>query len=506
LIGASFVLCGWWSAHFVLLLVASIAFNYLLSRAILATGEQPARQRLIVTGGIVLNLSALVYYKYLFALLGFVASIGWVATDFGGVILPLGIAFFTFTQIGYLVYCQQGLVRERGLANHVLCVTLFPHRIAGPILHHRRIMPRFAGAASYQPRPATSSRQTDLLTVQALRAIAALLVVAYHAVNLWTERLTGSDVPPWANGSAGVDIFFVISGVVMVLSTERLAKRANAGLVFLRHRIKRIVPLYWLVTTAKIAAVLALPQLALRTHLNWHDTLFSYALLPFHDAAGNFAPVLPVGWTLTYEMFFYLLVALALFLRRPILLVAGPVLGAVYLLAALRQPFWPDVADFANPIVLEFLYGAAIALALRHGRRLPAAIAAVSLLCGLALIMTVPIISGLLRPLVWGLPAAMIVAGAVALEPMLAPRIPRWLLTSGDASYAIYLTHGFMVPVVGLVVMRPGVSGGISLAAMIIGSLVVSAVAGWVTYVILERPILALFRRQSARARPASPE
>jgi len=348
---------------------------------------------------------------------------------------------------------------------------------------------------------AISSRRTDLLTVQALRAIAALLVVAYHAVGLWTARSTGSDVPLWANGSAGVDIFFVISGLVMVLSTERLANRAHAGLVFLRHRIMRIVPLYWLVTTAKIAAVLTLPQLAMRTHLDWPYVLSSYALLPLHDAAGDFKPVLAVGWTLTYEMFFYLLVALALFMRRPIVRVAGPVLGVVYLLATLRQPFWPNVAGFADPIVVEFLYGVVIALALRHGRHLPAGVAALSLLCGMTLIMTIPVVSGLLRPLTWGLPAMMIVAGAVALESALAPRIPRWLLASGDASYAIYLTHGFVVPVVGLVVMRLGVSGDASLAAMTIGSLAVSAAAGWVTYVILERPILTLFRRHSSRAR-----
>ena len=130
--------------------VASIALNYLLSLAILSTEEQPARQRLILTIGIVLNLSVLVYYKYLFALLGFATSIGLLSTDFGNVILPLGISFFTFTQIGYLVDCQQGLVRERGLANYVLFVTFFPHLIAGPILHHREVMPQFADNATYQ--------------------------------------------------------------------------------------------------------------------------------------------------------------------------------------------------------------------------------------------------------------------------------------------------------------------------------------------------------------------
>jgi alginate O-acetyltransferase complex protein AlgI len=150
LIGASFVFYGWWNASFVLLLLGSIAFNYLLSLVILAAEEQPARQRLALTAGVVINLSALVYYKYLFALLGFVHDMGWVTTDFGSVILPLGISFFTFTQIGYLVDCQQGLVRDRGLANYVLFVTFFPHLIAGPILHHREIMPQFADDATYR--------------------------------------------------------------------------------------------------------------------------------------------------------------------------------------------------------------------------------------------------------------------------------------------------------------------------------------------------------------------
>jgi alginate O-acetyltransferase complex protein AlgI len=150
LIGASFIFYGWWNARFVLLLLVSVAFNYLLSMAILSTEEQPMRQRLILAASITVNLFALVYYKYLFALLGFVHSFGWISTDFGSVVLPLGISFFTFTQIGYLVDCQQGLVRERGLADYVLFVTFFPHLIAGPILHHREIMPQFADNSTYR--------------------------------------------------------------------------------------------------------------------------------------------------------------------------------------------------------------------------------------------------------------------------------------------------------------------------------------------------------------------
>jgi alginate O-acetyltransferase complex protein AlgI len=147
---ASFVFYGWWNAAFVLLLLVSIAVNYALSILIIDSAETPTRQRVLLTIGVVLNLSALAYYKYLFVVLAFFHSHGWFETDFGRVILPLGISFFTFTQIGYLVDCQQDLVKERNLLNYVLFVTFFPHLIAGPILHHREIMPQFADETTYR--------------------------------------------------------------------------------------------------------------------------------------------------------------------------------------------------------------------------------------------------------------------------------------------------------------------------------------------------------------------
>ncbi len=150
LVACSFVFYGWWNPVFVLLLLLSIAVNYSLSLAVLGTEENPVAQRWLLTLGVTLNLAALFYYKYLFPLLGFVKYVGWSHIDFGEIVLPLGISFFTFTQIGFLVDCQQGLVRERNLLDYVLFVTFFPHLIAGPILHHREIMPQFANAATYR--------------------------------------------------------------------------------------------------------------------------------------------------------------------------------------------------------------------------------------------------------------------------------------------------------------------------------------------------------------------
>lgn len=148
---SSFVFYGWWNPAFLLLLTGSIAFNYALSLFLRDSESSPGEGQTWLLGvGIAANLALLAYYKYLFPLLGFLHHLGLNPTDFGSVILPIGISFFTFTQIGYLVDCRQGLVRERGLLNYVLFVTFFPHLIAGPILHHREIMPQFATDETYR--------------------------------------------------------------------------------------------------------------------------------------------------------------------------------------------------------------------------------------------------------------------------------------------------------------------------------------------------------------------
>jgi alginate O-acetyltransferase complex protein AlgI len=152
LIAASFLFYGWWNPAYVLLLAISVTLNYLCALAIVATAAWPRRQTAILTAGIALNLSALFYYKYLFALLHLLHVSGSVSTYAEQVVLPLGISFFTFTQIGYLIDCRQGVAKERGVTDYFLFVTFFPHLIAGPILHHSEIMPQFAQRQTYRFR------------------------------------------------------------------------------------------------------------------------------------------------------------------------------------------------------------------------------------------------------------------------------------------------------------------------------------------------------------------
>ena len=137
LIVASGVFYGWWNPAFLPLLGGSVALNYGAARAIAAT-ERPRPRTALLVGAIAADLAALVYYKYLADLLG---AIGIAVAH---PVLPLGISFFTFTQIGYLIDLRAGTARAGSPRDYLLFVTFFPHLIAGPILHHREIMPQFA--------------------------------------------------------------------------------------------------------------------------------------------------------------------------------------------------------------------------------------------------------------------------------------------------------------------------------------------------------------------------
>jgi alginate O-acetyltransferase complex protein AlgI len=143
LVAASLMFYGWWRPGDVPLLVLSVAANYAASRLIAATAGRRVQDWLLAAS-IAANVALLVRFKYLATLMGL------VGVSMPAPVLPLGISFFTFTQIGFLIDCRQGLARERGWLSYALFVTFFPHLIAGPILHNREIMPQFAAAATYR--------------------------------------------------------------------------------------------------------------------------------------------------------------------------------------------------------------------------------------------------------------------------------------------------------------------------------------------------------------------
>ncbi|MGN6316031.1 MBOAT family O-acyltransferase [Trinickia sp.] len=155
---SSFVFYGAWAPAFVGLLVASIAFNYAMSRAILAAEPGSRSGRGWLAFAICIDLGVLVRYKYLstmasalIAWLG-LSPHGWLAPAASSVVLPLGVSFFTFTQIGYLLDCRARIVKRPDALGFVQFVTFFPHLIAGPILHHKEMMTQFAQPETYRLR------------------------------------------------------------------------------------------------------------------------------------------------------------------------------------------------------------------------------------------------------------------------------------------------------------------------------------------------------------------
>ena len=154
LAAASLFFYGWWNPAYVGLLMLSISFNYLagmrIARAVAQV--QHLRRKWLTVFAVAANLLLLGYYKYSNFFLSNAASVMGFAPPQADIILPLGISFFTFTQIAFLVDTYQGKVKEYRFVHYCLFVTYFPHLIAGPILHHAEMMPQFARDSTYHPR------------------------------------------------------------------------------------------------------------------------------------------------------------------------------------------------------------------------------------------------------------------------------------------------------------------------------------------------------------------
>ncbi len=158
---ASVLFYAAWNPRFVVFLLGSIGLNYVCARAIAAAAEESAARKRLVFLGVALNLAALFYFKYLFKTLLLLTRLHVVDAHPHSVLLPLGISFFTFTQISYLVDLAQGQAERQDFLSYLLFVTFFPHLIAGPILHHKEMMPQFgstgAGGWRFALKPADVS-------------------------------------------------------------------------------------------------------------------------------------------------------------------------------------------------------------------------------------------------------------------------------------------------------------------------------------------------------------
>ena len=341
-----------------------------------------------------------------------------------------------------------------------------------------------------------TNRKLDSL--QVLRGFAATAVVFFHAfrsVQGWPVAAKPSSwIEPHpalvAPGAFGVDVFFVLSGFLMMYIAGPYFRGEQSPGRFLAQRLLRIWPLYALAS----AALLALELL----HHNTFDLhplrLLGFVFVPSLNAGGQIQPILGVGWTLNYEMFFYAAFALVLrsgprlALAKLAVLLMGAVLAGHLLAGPVVGPF------LANTQIFEFLFGATVGDLVRQGRfqaRKPMPWLAAGAL-GLTALPFEP--ASAPSGLVAGLPALLLLIGFLGLE---GTRWPALLRLIGNASYSIYLTHTMLANRAALQLLNHMPAPLKPLGVLIAGSIATAiGVAGGVAcYLLLEKPILALSRR-----------
>lgn len=343
-----------------------------------------------------------------------------------------------------------------------------------------------------------------LVLLQVLRAVAALSVAMLHAQHdaaTLAERAGGAFAPiaafPW---EAGVDVFFVISGFIMVHASAPLFATPGGGRTFLARRIARIVPIYWAVTTLYLAIALAVPEFLNREFLGGPYVVASYLFIPATRPDGLVQPLYGLGWTLNYEMFFYALFALALGRsRRAAVLGLAAVLAALVAIGRALGPLPEPLRFWTDPIILEFVYGMGLGLIHAEGVRLGPVPRALLSIAALAMLVAVATRHGELatafRALAYGIPAAMLVAAlAFGRGDGAGGRLARAGTAVGDASYALYLIHPFVIRAGREIVWRAGLAGLIGPWTFVLLSLSGAVLASVAVYRLFERPATAWLR------------
>ena len=325
--------------------------------------------------------------------------------------------------------------------------------------------------------PPAASR---LDSVQALRALAAIAVVTHHVTFL-------------QNGQWGVDLFFAISGFIMCYVTER------SGEHFFLKRVIRIVPLYWAGTIGIYCIAIFKPALLAHTTNSIADLVRSLIFIPFKKGERVF-PVLFLGWTLNYEMFFYLLFALSMKIshkRRA--LIASALIIAIVTVGQIVHFESVALRFFSKSILLEFALGmlcySLLGPHIRVAER-PIAARIGWTLVGLLLIVWMPIATELLaaedRVLRWGIPAAL--AFYCIVRGLSAVRLPRPLILIGDASYSLYLFHPYVMQTFNEI-FHAFSGGGLRPYLMALIAILCCCGLAVLSYEFLENPILERLRR-----------
>ncbi len=294
----------------------------------------------------------------------------------------------------------------------------------------------------FEPALTEVERKPKFISLQILRFIAAFAVVLFHLFNSYVIDFSFSK-NYFVVGEFGVDIFFIISGFVITYTAV-----PEKGLRhFASKRIARIVPLYWLLTCSVAALSIIIPSTLNSTHFDLFNFSKSMFFIPYQKENGLVQPMLFLGWTLNYEMFFYLVLGWALRFGKFAPAIACSSIAALVGAGSLFHSTNVLWNFYTNPIMLEFAFGVLLCEFFKTSRSYIYAYSKLALL-------PAAVIAGFLvfsdfeiaRPFGQGLVAMSIAAAALSV------RIPegwieRALVRLGDASYSLYLSHVFVIQI-----------------------------------------------------------
>lgn len=352
-----------------------------------------------------------------------------------------------------------------------------------------------------QAKPWSSTRLAaagNLASIQSLRGLAALAVCVAHLQAVELKFDNSTILGRWAAiGFSGVDLFFVISGFVMVWVTR--AQQGNAKTLgrFWLARAFRIYPLWWVVLSAIVAVWLVRPEWVYSSTTIAPDILRSYLLFPAQGL-----PLHAVGWTLIHEVWFYIVFGLLLVApvrTFPTLLFIWAALVVITALA-LPAPADPVLAIIRHPLTLEFIIGAGIGWIATRGTlpapRIVLQLGCLALLLGAASIHDNPpkiFQQEWSRIWLFGIPFALILWGCVGLEQVGGSN-PRWSQKLGNWSYALYLIHVPVFVAVGRLAKPLSQQGPLDNLVLLFVALCTAIFAAFVLHVGIEQPVQRLSR------------
>lgn len=335
-----------------------------------------------------------------------------------------------------------------------------------------------------------------IFNLQVLRALAATLVVWVH-----TQEIILSDaLPHWIRvfGYGGVDLFFVISGFIIVRTTHNKNIRPTA---FFKKRVLRVAPMYYFFTLLVVAMSFTMPGILKSTQPDFIQIMKSLLFVPFEKTPERVYPVYYLGWTLNYEMFFYSLFAVSLFLPERIrpLAITAVIVSLISAGSQFDNPSDYGVAAFfyTRPILLDFVLGMILASYFQGPSRpthpLPWSICLAAGVAWLVIGGQLFSFGSSVSPptdtfMAFGVPAALIVAGAVGLEHSRIKIGTPIMGRLGDASYSLYLSHYFFVGSV-IVLVRFVEPDSLGRALLTPVTMVAAVVVGFGTFHLLERPL-----------------